>query len=184
VASANIRSEQLALTDLVSGLNEWRNIQEIVRTTFKAMNDVIKLHSEAIARLEQEKATRTELQQVDARKADIAEVNAGLDEFNRVLETKAVAIDVAAHLERKASKQDVQELGAELSKSLSELQRTIDANKVSALESVGLLRGTLERKADVVELRELSATIDKLATDVQQKANAAAISIELDKKVC
>jgi hypothetical protein len=28
--------------DLLSGMNEWRNIQDIVRLTFKALTDVVK----------------------------------------------------------------------------------------------------------------------------------------------
>lgn len=40
--------EQLVVEDLSYGLNEWRNIQTVVRETFKVFYDVMKYNSEAI----------------------------------------------------------------------------------------------------------------------------------------
>jgi hypothetical protein len=40
--------EQLVVEDLSYGLNDWRNIQTVVRETFKVFYDVMKSNSEAI----------------------------------------------------------------------------------------------------------------------------------------
>lgn len=71
----------LVVEDLSNGLNEWRNIQEVVRVTFKILDDTVKQHSnqikqllEHIARLEKQveaKPSKTELQTSIASKASI-----------------------------------------------------------------------------------------------------------------
>lgn len=71
----------LVVEDLSNGLNEWRNIQEVVRVTFKILDDTVKQHSvqikqlnEQIARLEKQvesKPSKTELQTAVASKASI-----------------------------------------------------------------------------------------------------------------
>lgn len=40
--------DQLVVEDLSYGLNEWRNIQTVVRDTFKLFHDALKSNSEAI----------------------------------------------------------------------------------------------------------------------------------------
>ncbi len=40
------------IEDLRQGVNEWRNIQDIVRATFKALADVVKTQGVTICRLE------------------------------------------------------------------------------------------------------------------------------------
>ena len=44
--------------DLLQGLNEWRNIQDIIRLTFKALTDVVKAQGEAIREIEKTMPTR------------------------------------------------------------------------------------------------------------------------------
>ena len=42
----------LVVDDMLDGLNEWRNIQDIVRNTFKALHELVKAQGEAIRNLE------------------------------------------------------------------------------------------------------------------------------------
>ena len=44
--------------DLLQGVNEWRNIQDIIRLTFKALTDVVKAQGETIRELERTMPTR------------------------------------------------------------------------------------------------------------------------------
>lgn len=44
--------------DLLQGVNEWRNIQDIIRLTFKALTDVVKAQGETIRELERAMPTR------------------------------------------------------------------------------------------------------------------------------
>lgn len=44
--------------DLLQGVNEWRNIQDIIRLTFKALTDVVKAQGETLRELEKTMPTR------------------------------------------------------------------------------------------------------------------------------
>ena len=44
----------------MKGVNEWRNIQDIIKTTFKALTDVVKAHGQAIKELEKQMPTRVQ----------------------------------------------------------------------------------------------------------------------------
>jgi hypothetical protein len=44
--------------DLLQGVNEWRNIQDIIRLTFKALTDVVKAQGEGIREIEKIMPTR------------------------------------------------------------------------------------------------------------------------------
>jgi hypothetical protein len=61
----------------VQGMNDWRNIQDIVRVTFKAFHDVLKAQGDAIKSLERivdAKANRKEVSAALAAKASATEV--------------------------------------------------------------------------------------------------------------
>ncbi|MEW5309245.1 MAG: hypothetical protein WDW38_001144 [Sanguina aurantia] len=76
-------SANLVMDDLMQGLNEWRNIQDIVRLTFKAFHDVLKAQGEAMKALERSvdtKAGRTETTLTLQTKANTSEVAARLRE--------------------------------------------------------------------------------------------------------
>ena len=47
-------SNLLHLTVLLQGMNEWRNIQDVIRSTFKALHDVIKAQGDAVKSLERQ----------------------------------------------------------------------------------------------------------------------------------
>ncbi len=54
----------LLVDDLLKGLNDWKNVQDIIRLTFKALSDVVRVQGEAIRDLErasQTKVSRSEL---------------------------------------------------------------------------------------------------------------------------
>lgn len=44
--------------DLMGGTTEWRNVQDIVRLTFKALTDVVKAQGESIRELERQLPSR------------------------------------------------------------------------------------------------------------------------------
>ena len=82
--------------DMANGLNEWRNIQEIVRFAFKALTEKVEsqahalaAQAEAISRLErslEQKASRAETQGLLGQKAsssDLHAINRRLSDLNR-----------------------------------------------------------------------------------------------------
>ena len=52
MSTGETHTMSLHVDDLIQGLNDWRNIQDIVRLTFRAMNDVVKAQGRTIAALE------------------------------------------------------------------------------------------------------------------------------------
>merc|ERR1711871_194063 len=109
----------VAVEDLLSGLNEWRNIQDIVRVTFKALHDVVKAQGEAIRALERAVAS----------KANSDDVTHAVTELQRLIEARHV--DVVQQMETKASVSDLRsELQIKTEQLLGEL-RAVDAKKIS-----------------------------------------------------
>jgi hypothetical protein len=81
-------SPPVVLEDLLQGLNEWRNIQDIVRVTFKAFHDVLRAQGEAIQTLERvmdTKCSRTEVATALASKASAEELVCKMDFLERHL---------------------------------------------------------------------------------------------------
>ena len=57
-------SHTVSVEDMTAGKNQWRNIQDIVRVTFKEFHDVLRAQGDAIKSLERaidSKADRSEL---------------------------------------------------------------------------------------------------------------------------
>eukprot|EP00955_Chlamydomonas_euryale_P093182 364768-Chlamydomonas_euryale.AAC.6 len=72
-----------ALDDLLLGINEWRNIQDVVRITFKAFHDVLRQQGESIRALERTvdtKAGRAEVSVALQQKANANEMAARMAE--------------------------------------------------------------------------------------------------------
>lgn len=76
----------------LQGLNEWRNIQDIVRVTFKAFHDVLKAQGDAIKTLERvmdTKANRNEVASALAAKASAADLSGRMHDLESMLFRKA-----------------------------------------------------------------------------------------------
>ena len=83
--------------DLLAGANEWRNIQDIVKLTFKAVCDVVRSQGLAIR----------ELERVIPTKCNKSELNAGLSLKANVTDVSRSIADVGAQLENKLSFEDI-----------------------------------------------------------------------------
>ena len=93
--------------DLLQGMSEWRNIQEVIRSTFKALHEVIKSQGDAVKSLERQlesKASISDMQTALQRKANIADINHSLTDVSLVLEGKAALYD----LDAKADKSEIE----------------------------------------------------------------------------
>jgi hypothetical protein len=97
-----------ALNEQVQDIHSWRNIQDIVRNTFKLMNDIVQQQSETIRRLEQEKVSQFDYVEDMKTKADAADVGAKFDAVGNALNTKASTEDVAYHMSLKADRASLQ----------------------------------------------------------------------------
>lgn len=73
-------------------MNDWRNIQDVVRMTFKAFHDVLRAQGDAIVNLQravEAKANRKEVSAVLASKASASEVCSQFQEMEQQLCLKA-----------------------------------------------------------------------------------------------
>merc|ERR1711871_275852 len=127
----------MPVDEMMNGLNEWRNIQEIVRMTFKALHDVVRAQGESIKKLEQNleyRATKNDVEAVAATKAsgvelsnamaeitsqvtsalaskaNLADISRTLSEHSRALGSKANTTELQVALESKASRLDIQHI--------------------------------------------------------------------------
>lgn len=71
------KQSALMVDDLVNGSLEWRNIEDIIRLTFRAVSEVLKEHSQSLHLLEQEvpsRASKQELAQTLSHKANVHDI--------------------------------------------------------------------------------------------------------------
>ena len=83
--------------DLLTGANEWRNIQDIIKLTLKAVCDVVRSQGLAIR----------ELERVIPTKCNKSELNAGLSLKANVSDVSRTVADVAASIDTKLSLEEV-----------------------------------------------------------------------------
>jgi len=109
----------LLVDDLLKGLNDWKNVQDIIRLTFKALSDVVRVQGEAIRDLErasQTKVSRTELTSALAGKVNAADLGRELSDLLAALDSKPSTEDLRSALEDKVSKSELQyQLSAKVS---------------------------------------------------------------------
>ncbi|KAG2483934.1 hypothetical protein HYH03_017254 [Edaphochlamys debaryana] len=196
----------LVLEDLTQGLNEWRNIQDIVRLTFKAFHDVLRAQGDAIKALERSvdaKASRAELTASMQQKANAADMAARLRELETLLSTKADTSDmerralktevdaslrtqmgdVYALLRSKAEDAEAKAFKEHTDRQLSSLRA--DMTRLgSGLEAA---RGALDAKAGLAEVgaalaqkADLAEVDDKLRDKVSRKMLSEALSRKAD----
>lgn len=99
------------VNDLLQGKNEWKNIQDIVKLTFKAVCDTVKSQGQAIRELEKQmmqKASSTELTANLQLKANVSDVSRAIAEIQSSLDQKQSFEDLNRFLDDKVSRQDLQ----------------------------------------------------------------------------
>ena len=104
----------MVLDDLVQGLNSWKNIQDVVRVTLKALHSTVKVQGEAIKRLEKELSERptwADLEQAVATRASVEDVSTSFRELSGSLEGLVSGTELQANLNAAgfATRTDVEE---------------------------------------------------------------------------
>jgi chromosome segregation ATPase len=189
-------------TDVVSGLlqetNDWINIQDIIKLTFKSVFDVIKSQSELIKEIESQLPSKTNKSELTAAlqlKHDYADFTKYASEINN----------------KKADKEDIERqvalLKNEYNEKLNKATLTIKDDIKSSIESVGVqinsdianIKGNidtclktdiydekikeLEQRLDYDEkIKELEQRLDNLSEKIEGKPNTTDITTALHKK--
>ena len=100
--------------DLLNGINEWRNIQDIVRLTFKALSDVVKAQGAKIHELEQGVAarpTKSEISVSLSEKANLKDLNqliSDLDNYQPEPSNYYSIEELRRYTDRKADQSEVE----------------------------------------------------------------------------
>ncbi|KAK3245432.1 hypothetical protein CYMTET_44996 [Cymbomonas tetramitiformis] len=167
--SVAARQSALVVEDLIQGLNEWRNIQDIVRLTFKAFHDVLKAQGDAIKTLErsvENKANKSEVTNSLQQKVGVTELNAKLLEVNTLLASKVDVTEMTQEMDRMAKRSEVEA-----------------AWKASAAET----RGMLEMRATCADFEafrdESDRMIQTMRTELNRKAFVEDVLTRLETKV-
>lgn len=149
--------------DLLTGANEWRNIQDIIKLTLKAVCDVVRTQGLAIR----------ELERVLPTKCNKSELNAGLSLKANVSDVSRTVADVAASIDTKLSIEDVQQMLQE-KVTKTDLQYMM-SNKVSVEE----LSRVLENKTNAHEinasLQALDAKVEDMYSELVKKVQNCAL---------
>lgn len=99
--------------DLLQGKNEWKNIQDIVKLTFKAVCDTVKSQGNAIRDLERQlnqKANTHDILTSLQLKANITDVSRTVADIQVHLDKKQSLEDIMRMMEDRVSRQDLQYL--------------------------------------------------------------------------
>ncbi|EKX43613.1 hypothetical protein GUITHDRAFT_140370 [Guillardia theta CCMP2712] len=165
----------LVVDDLLQGMNEWRNIQDVIRSTFKALHDVIKAQGDAVKSLERQlegKASSADVQAALQRKANIADVNRSISDIAHSLETKALVGD----LDNKPDRDEVQKSAlkgkASLADVTSELDRKADRDEIESF------RSQVEK-----HLNDLSSKLEEQSREIERRALRDEVTSQLLRKM-
>ena len=155
-------------------MNEWRNIQDIVRLRFKAFHDVLRSQGDAIRRLE------AALAEERAEKVDLAQVNQVLKSGSKVEALRRRVEDLEATVAEKAGKRD---LGRELKKlqlpTKVEVQAAID-------DRADVLQAQIKR-LDTTDLgaggfKKINRLLRELKEDIAARPDMEEIAMHLEAK--
>ena len=189
--------------DLISGLNDWRSVQEIVRLTFKALSDVVKSQGATIKELELQlpsKASKSEISSCLSMKSVFSEVTRTMSELKSAVDSKMNVDDVYSIVEEKVSRADLQYLlGSKAS--YEELRNSLceKADLREVQSEIRALRAVLEEmneenyrkfstcssKRDIEQIEsqlELKVSKEELLEQLEEKANKQSVANALHRK--
>ena len=180
----------MLVDDLLKGLNDWKNVQDIIRLTFKALSDVVRVQGEAIKDLEhglQTRVSRSELTSALALKISATEVSRELNDFASALDSKASVDDLRALLDDKVSKTDLQyQLSSKVS--IDEVKTLMDhkTNLKEFENEAEVMRYQLQQtqKDLLAKMQSLPShkDIQLLKQTIEGKANSSDVAEALESK--
>ncbi|KAL4493978.1 hypothetical protein ABPG72_021995 [Tetrahymena utriculariae] len=174
--------------DLLSGTNDWRNVQDIIRLTFKALTDVVKNQGEAIRDLERQNISNVKivnLQDYLDSKANVEDVKESLNELAQILEGRPSFDDLQNRFQQCTLKEDFDYM---ISSKVSHqeikvmLETKVNVNQFSS-EIDGLYAKLDEQVQDLRSYRNnFQQDILSISNQLAQKANLEEVNEQLDQK--
>lgn len=153
--------------DLLAGSTDWKNIQDIVKLTLKAIADVLRSHGLALRELERlapTKASKAEMNAGLSLKANVADVSRTIAELAQNVEQRLTFEEVQSMLDDKVGKGDLQYL-------LS--------NKVSVEELGKVLEGKAGAHEVHCELQAIQSRLDEAQRELSKRLTGCALQKDL-----
>lgn len=176
--------------DMLNNLSEWRNIDDIVRLTFKAMTDVLKTQNSAIRELEKQmavKVSKNEFSSMVSNKTDASQVHAIVNDMRASIDHLLPNKDYQTFIEDYVSKSELQYMLSQKA-NLDEVKTLLSSK--AAVRDVEAEIYAFNTRVDEVQKeinRKLASfpshqDIQQLAEKLNEKANYAEIDEVLQNK--
>ena len=95
--------------DLLNGINDWRNVEDIVRITFKALSDVVTAQANSIRELERQlpyKASKQELTSALTLKVNSTDISRTITEIVEQVDRKVDMNDIRGILDERVTRDE------------------------------------------------------------------------------
>ena len=200
----------LSHEDIVTGNNEWLNIQDIVRLTFKQMANTLNNQDRAIRELERQlsvKASRSEVQSLISHKCDTEDFHIEINNLRSLIQ--AIRSDtsdlicasredyvndyrkIIAELENKANKADVKGQLNEIdyqrsvtNAEIKELKKDIEG-KIQVVKNQVAIDIDYSREMNMIEFDKILEGNKAILNEISfNKRNSEEIADELSKRIC
>ncbi|GKT34758.1 hypothetical protein ADUPG1_008051 [Aduncisulcus paluster] len=171
--------DQVNVHDLTEGLRDWRNIQDIVRLTFKALSETILVHEEAIKNLERIVDRKSDSEKVEAAltaKVSHSALDERLDEIFHALDRKASALEVSRLVD---SRPTHSEMTSQLDTRTKQLEKLIGRAEENTDTAMGEVRSILSRKTDTDTLKSFRQSV---IAALQRKASKSDVERLTEEK--
>ena len=178
------------IEDLLSGLNEWRNVQDIVRLSIRALADLAKSQGHSLKEVQfyqSDYALKSEVASNLALKANLSDLSRAISETRASLDNKVSYEEVRSVLEDRVSKSDMLHLlqgkvsveefrtAIEFKVDVKELQNEIKAIRNAFDDLRGFMVSNLQNCASLKNL----AVLEKV---VESKADLSEVNAALNEK--
>ena len=175
-APSSIGSSASKLDDLVMGVHEWRNIQDVVRSTFSAMHKVVREQGERMRFLERslkEKANWSEVEASLQARATIQDVNQSLAGIAGVLNEKASSSYVIKACDERATRIELSESNASSSRRIEALEKECAElraqmaslqQELNAKQDRDEAESSFATKSDAISSKDMMERFDRLSS--------------------
>lgn len=165
------------LSEQLKDEQNWKNIQEVVKTTFLLMSDILQQQTNLIKKLEKEKVSMKDYIAGMKTKADDITVVSKLDEINGKLDLKASKRNVAEMMSKKADKTELAQISNEMTEKMKETISVV--NPAATISDMAI---QIENKADKQDFQKMRESLNHLKQEVSSKANKEEVNKQLEKK--
>lgn len=190
VRNENENYSLIIVDDLISGINDWKSVQDIVRLTFKALSDVVKCQGETLKELELQiptKAPKSDISACLAVKSSYNETLRTITEVKNSIESKLSIDEAYSMLDEKVSKSELQYLLGSKANYDEVRNMYCEKNEMRELQAeVRALRSTIqELSEDNYRKIQQCATLrdfQQIQSALEDKASSAEVAELLEEK--